>query len=316
MTRPLCYLFLSLAVSGLGLQAATLPASEGETGVCTDVSSDQISGGDLARAFPALQGIPPEVRIAPAPIPGGSRVFSQTEIGSLAARFGFREVTPVKAICFRVPTAPLNRQAVMAAMRRALPSMEATIELADVSPEPAPPGVIQFPVEGLTRPALPDSPAMWRGEVVAGSRHFRIWVRAKVSMPITRVVAVEELKPGQAIQPQQLRAEQVEGFPLAKTNAVTVASATGLMPLRLVPAGSEIRFENLVKPFDVARGDLVRVEVRLGKARLSLKGRAESAGRLGDMIPVLNPESNRTFQARVEGKDTVSVDPHGSGTDK
>jgi flagella basal body P-ring formation protein FlgA len=196
--------------------------------------------------------------------------------------------------------APLNRQAVFEAMRRALPSLDTTIELADVSPEPAPPGVIHFPVDGLTRPALLDSPAMWRGEVVAGNRHFRIWARAKVSMPVTRLVAVEELKPGHIIQSQQLRAEQVDGFPLPKTTSVTVASAIGMMPL---------------KPFDIARGDLVRVEVRLGRARLSLKGRAESAGRLGDMIPVLNPESNRIFQARVEGKGSVLVDPHGSGTE-
>jgi len=315
MTRPFSCLCLVLGLAGTGLQAATLPATQPEADACTEVNGDQILGRDLVHAFPGFHGIPQEIRIAPAPVPGGTRVFSQTELESLAARFGLRDITPGKTICFRVPMAPLNRQAVFEAMRRALPSLDTTIELADVSPEPAPPGVIHFPVDGLTRPALLDSPAMWRGEVVAGNRHFRIWARAKVSMPVTRLVAVEELKPGHIIQSQQLRAEQVDGFPLPKTTSVTVASAIGMMPLRLVPAGSEIRFENLAKPFDIARGDLVRVEVRLGRARLSLKGRAESAGRLGDMIPVLNPESNRIFQARVEGKGSVLVDPHGSGTE-
>jgi flagella basal body P-ring formation protein FlgA len=276
---------------------------------------DQILGSDLARALPAFSGIPAEIRIAPAPGPGGMRVFSEPELVSIGARFNIRPGVVAAAVCFRVPTAPLNRDAVMAAMRRALPSPETRIELADISPEPVPPGVIQFPLDELVHPALPDSPALWRGEILAGSRRITVWARARITTPVSRLVAAEDLRPGQSIEAHQVRAEFIDGFPPLKATTLSVATATGMIPLRSIAAGAEIRPENLVRPFDVARGDFVRVEVRMGKARLLLRGRAEAAGRVGDTIAVRNPESNSIFRARIEGKDAVLVEPQRSGAE-
>ena len=54
-----------------------------------------------------------------------------------------------------------------------------------------------------------------------------------------------------------------------------------------------------------------KVEVRSGAAHLALTARALSGGRVGETIPVRNPESNRTFQARVTGKGTVLVEAGG-----
>jgi flagella basal body P-ring formation protein FlgA len=297
------------------LWLVTLPSWAGPA-ACADVNGDRIVGSDMTRALPALHSIPPETYIAPAPLPGGTRIFSETELESLGARFGIRLTGLLPDICFRVPTAPIRREEVLAAMRRAILLPEARIELADVSADPAPPGTIQFPLQGLARPASPDSPSLWQGEVVAGSRHFRIWARAIVTVPLTRLVAVEDLKPGLTIQPDQVRVELMEGFPVAaKTSTPTVVTVTGMTPLRSIPAGSELRLDNLVRPLDVVRGDLVHVEVRIGKARLSFNGRAEGAGRMGQLIAVRNPESNRVFQARVEGKDSVLVDTQGSGAE-
>jgi len=304
---------MSQALILLLLAAASVWA---EPSACTDVYSDQILGIDMARAEPVLRLIPAGTRIAPAPTPGGTRVFSPQELQSLAARFGLDPHVLKQEICFRVPLAPLNREDVLAAMRSSLSSPEAHIELAEVSPEPAPPGTIVFPLEGLVRPASSGSAALWRGEMVSGSRHVTIWARAKVSAPVTRLMAVDDLKPGSVIQSQQVRSETIDGFPVAtKTGPLTPERVAGLTSLRLIPAGSEIRSDNLVRPLDVLRGDLVQVHVVLGKARLSLNGRAESAGRVGEMIAVRNTESNRVFQARVESKGAVLVDPRGAGAE-
>jgi flagella basal body P-ring formation protein FlgA len=289
-------------------------AALAQTPVCTAVEGDQIFGSDLARAFPAFRAIPPDTRIAPAPLPGGLRIFSEPELATMGARFGLVIPTLSHAVCFRVNTTAVNRDAVLAAMKRSLAMAEVRIDLQEISTDPVPPGVIQFPVESLMRPASPDMPSLWRGEVVAGTRHFTIWAKARVSAPTTRLVAVADLKQGQMIDASQVRSELVEAFPtLTKAGAATGDKVTGMIPLRSIAAGSEIRLDNLVRPLDVARGDMVQVEVRLGKARLSLNCRAESAGRKGEMIAVRNPESSRVFRARVEGKDRVLVDPLGLG---
>jgi flagella basal body P-ring formation protein FlgA len=286
------------------------------TPVCTSIEGDQILGSDLARAVPAFRVVPPDTRIAPAPLPGGMRVFTEPELETMGARYGLRIPVLSPAVCFRVSTAPLNRDAVLAAMRRSLNMPEARIELEDISSEPTPPGVISFPMEMLGRPASPDGPALWRGEIVSGNRRFNIWARVRVLAPVKHLVAAEDLRQGVPVQAGQIREEKIEGFPaLAKTAPVTADSLVGLLPTRTIFSGSEIKSEYLTRPLDVARGDLVHVEVRLGRARLALTARAESAGRMGDMIAVRNPESSRIFQARVEGKDRVLVDPHGAGED-
>jgi flagella basal body P-ring formation protein FlgA len=66
--------------------------------------------------------------------------------------------------------------------------------------------------------------------------------------------------------------------------------------------------ENLKAPMDVARGELVHVEAHNGAARVVLTARAETAGRVGDLIAVRNLETSRVFHGRVDAKGSVVVD--------
>jgi len=298
------------------LFAASVAACAAEPVACTNVEGDQILGSDLARAMPAFRMIPPNVRLAPAPLPGGMRVFTEPELETLGSRYGLRIPILSSPVCFRLATAPLNRLLVVDAMQKSLHMPEARIELEEVSAEPAPPGTIEFPIAMLSHPASPDGPALWRGEVVSGTRRFNIWARVRILAPAVRLVAAEDLRQGIPVQASQVRAETVEAFPsLQKTAPATADSIVGLLPTRIIPAGSEIRPDYLTRPLDVARGDMVRVEVQLGRAHLVLSARAETAGRTGETIAVRNPESSRIFQARVEGKDKVFVDATSVGVD-
>jgi len=58
---------------------------------------------------------------------------------------------------------------------------------------------------------------------------------------------------------------------------------------------------------EVQAGSEVQVEVRKGPMRIRTVARAERSGRIGDMIPLTNPESSAHFRARVDGKDLVVV---------
>lgn len=301
------------------LFTAAIAACAAEPVACANVDGDQILGSDLAGAMSAFRVLPPNVRLAPSPLPGGMRIFTEPELEALGARYGLRIPILTPPVCFRLATAPLNRLLVQDVMQKSLKSLqipEARIELEELSGEAAPAGAIEFPIATLGRPATPDGPALWRGEVVSGSRRFNIWARVRIFAPSTRLTAAEDLRQGVPVRADQVRAETVEVFPVLTKNAPVSADAlVGLLPTRLISAGSEIRPDYLTKPLDVTRGDLVRVEVQMGRAHLVLTARAEANGRAGDTIAVRNPESSRVFQGRVEGKDRVLVNAVNVGVD-
>jgi len=280
---------------------------------CLTVTGEQIRGSDVARAVPALAKISPNVPLAPAPPPGNTRVFYLSELQSIGARFSIR-VVDAQEVCFRYATEDLNRDRVTEAMRKALRVPDARIELLETSAGPVPIGAIEFERENLGAPAAPGqrTPLPWRGDIVyAGNRRFPISAKVRISAPVSRLVAVEPLRPGVAIKPSQLRSEIVESFPLATNGVLSIEQIAGMTPLRPIAAGAEIRLDNLTRPNDVNRGDMVHVEVRIGAAHLALTGRAESAGHIGDTIAVRNPDSSKVFHAMVEAAGKVIVERPG-----
>jgi flagella basal body P-ring formation protein FlgA len=276
---------------------------------CAPVTGAQIVGEDLARAVPAFKILPPDLSIAPSPLPGAVRMFPVSELQTLATRFAIREA-PVEDICFRIATEPLNRARVIESMTDTLQIPGLRIEVLDATNQATPVGRIEFRRETLTTPTGPNRslPLLWRGDVIyAGDRRFAIWAKVKITAPVTRLIAVENLRAGVPIKSGQIREEITEAFPLLSGRLTSRNQVEGLTPLRPIASGAEVRSDDLGQPYEVNRGDLVHVEVRAGAARLALTGRAESQGRVGDLVPVRNLDSSRVFSALVEGRDRVVV---------
>jgi flagella basal body P-ring formation protein FlgA len=143
--------------------------------------------------------------------------------------------------------------------------------------------------------------------IYAEKRSFSIWARVRVSVNVTRTIAIEDLRQGTPILARQLRTETVDTFPPTRM-IPRLDYIVGMLPVRPIAAGSEIRIENLTRPIDVARGALVHVEARNGSARVELIARAEAAGRIGDLIAVRNIESSRVFHARIDAPGSVLVE--------
>jgi flagella basal body P-ring formation protein FlgA len=295
-------------ISGL-LCVASLAGAQGAR--CQPVEGDRITARDVAAALPAFGSLPPDTPIAPAPLAGVRRVLRASEISALAQRYAVKLEDPT-GVCFEYPLEPLDRAKAIEAMRLALADVpEAHIEIVEASQSPVPRGRIEFPRSGLAAPAMPTSrePVAWRGYVIYGESHrYSIWVRVLVSARMSRVVAVEKLARGTLVRAGQVRVETVAGFPGSGNPARTVDQVVGRIAARDIAAGSEIHLTQLTTPPDVARGDMVEVEVRSGDARLLLTGKAESAGRVGDAIAIRNLSNNRVFPARIEGKDKALVD--------
>ena len=270
--------------------------------LAVQAGSDHILAGDLAAAFPAWGGIAPTTSLALAPAPGVQRVLHLVELRVMAARWNVTP-PPDKEICFTRPVTAPDPVRLLAAMQKQLPG--ARIEVLDFSRQPVPEGELEFPIGGLRQ--APGG-GYWNGYVTyAGNRRFVLWAKVKVLATAPRVIAVESLQPGHAVDAAQLRLEMRDEFPGAGSFAASIEQAAGRVPRRAIAAGTPLRVEWLEAPKEVMRGDTVRVEVVMGGARLEFEAQAEASGAIGDTIAVLNPVSKKRFPARVDGKGKVSV---------
>jgi flagella basal body P-ring formation protein FlgA len=290
-----------------GWSACFAPAQEP---ACHAVEGDRILARDLAAVLPEFGTAPPQALVGQAPLPGARRTFHAQELLALAHRFGI-VLASLEDTCFEYPSQPLDRARAIAAMQEALQIPGAKIEITDAISDRVPAGRLEFPLSNLRTPSPtgPSAPVLWRGDAVYGESHrFAIWARVQIAAPCRRLVAAESLKAGRPIEPRQIRATTATCFPVGVKEPPPAEQIAGLTPLRAIAAGSELRIDLLVPPNDINRGDTVRVEVRSGNTRLALTARAITGGRSGETISVRNPESNKTFQARITGKGTALVE--------
>lgn len=75
----------------------------------------------------------------------------------------------------------------------------------------------------------------------------------------------------------------------------------GRVARRPLPAGSMIRAGDLGRPEAIARGDALLLVYEVPGLSLSVAGRANEGGAVGDTISVVNPQSKRTIQATILG---------------
>jgi flagella basal body P-ring formation protein FlgA len=264
-------------------------------------ASDQITAGDLAPEFPALETVPLDTPLALAPSPGVSRVMHLAELEKIAARL--QVAAPHREICVQRAVAPPEPARLLAAMQAVLP--EGHVQILDFSRRPVPEGDLEFPLAGLREGPVG---SFWNGTIrYAGNRQFPIWARVAVSVKLPRVVAAADLQPGREITRDLVRDETRDAFPSAAGFPQSAGQVVGKSARIFIRSGAIIRSEQLEASKDVRIGETVRVDVWSGGAHLKLEARAEASGALGQMIPVRNPDSQKRFLARVEGKGRVSI---------
>ncbi len=287
-----------LCCAGCFLFLAAGGASEG----CVPVEGSRILGRHLAAAGLSFSSLRADADIAHAPSPGARRYFRAGELRRLAARYGSLTGEGGE-VCFERAVVPLEADRLLGAMRAALPA-EARIEIVDFSRYPTPTGEVVFPLSGILRSAelRPDAPMHWRGYVKYDVNHrFPIWAKVRMAATSRRVVAVERLAAGRTITAEQLRLETAEVFP-SPSLATTLEQVIGCVPRHAIPAGAAISTSDVEAPREVAAGETVSVEARYGAAKIEILGRAESAGRRGELIWVKNTASGARFRACVDGK--------------
>lgn len=273
-------------------------------------NSDSIRAADLAGAYPEMAALAPGTLIAPAPLPGFTRVFHAADLRRIAATYALSGIPSVD-LCVRRAVAPLDQARLMEAMLREWP--EARIEILDFTRQPAPEGMIRFPKSGLHTGPTGSPSALWTGWVEYGQKgRFAIWARVNIRVAVQRVIAVHDLQGGRAISSDDVRLVRLDESPgAAPAFAAALDRVIGKVARQAIRAGDALRQDQTEQPRAVSIGDAVKVTVRSGAAELQLDAVAEGSGAIGETVFVRNPDSHRRFRARVEGRGRVMVDAGG-----
>jgi flagella basal body P-ring formation protein FlgA len=297
-------------IMAIPLLLAMVPQPDG----CLPIQDERIYARDVAAAVPAFSNVAGDLVLGYAPAPGSRRIFKGDALQTLARNQGVT-AEAVPDVCFERAMATLEAGEIVEAMRSAwyggdVHGADVRMELLSWSPQIAPQGKVVFPRTGLQLPAASDPQAevVWRGYVIYGNnRRFGVSARARITTTTTRVIALANLAVGEPVHEDQVRLESFDTFALDDRPARHLDEVVGYVPRTLIRAGSTVLRSQLSRAPEVARGDVVKVEVTAGGAHLLFEGRAETDGIEGKTILVKNMTSGKDFRARVTGKGKVTV---------
>src|SRR5262249_46397138 len=139
---------------------------------------------------------------------------------------------------------------------------------------------------------------------LAGSATGRHTLRVTGALVETTeaVIPLRAIAPGEVLKASDVMVER-----RPKTDAAAIEEVLGLAAKRALKPGQIIRASDLMKPELVARNETVTISYEIPGMVLTIRGKALDAGAKGDLINVLNPQSNRTIQATVTGPGRVIV---------
>lgn len=155
----------------------------------------------------------------------------------------------------------------------------------------------------------------------AASQHFSAVVEAPADAPNAvrisvagRIHDVQEvpvlahpITRGDVIAARDLTFARVRKDNVRRDAVLDVDQIIGMTPRGTMRTGQIITLADLQHPIAVTRGALVTITLRQGAMNLTVQGRANELGSVGDVIRVTNTHSELVIPARVEGPNLVSV---------
>ena len=143
------------------------------------------------------------------------------------------------------------------------------------------------------------------GSLVA--RRLSLRFTGSLTETFATVVPTHEIAQGQVLNVADLAIERRPRSNLSSSTLTTIEQAQGLSAKHALRAGQVIRQADVAKPELVGRGETVTIVFQVPGIMLTILGKANEAGALGDVISVLNVQSKHAVQATVVGPGRVSV---------
>ena len=142
----------------------------------------------------------------------------------------------------------------------------------------------------------PDGSEAW---VVTGS----IVETREIAVPAT------DIERGDAIQAKDLITIKRPASQVSNEVIRPASELIGMVPRRALRAGEPVKQVDVAKPILVDKNQLVTVTYSTKGLSLSMRGRAQNAGSMGETIKVQNPQSKRMLEGVVTGAGQISVSP-------
>lgn len=136
----------------------------------------------------------------------------------------------------------------------------------------------------------------------------RLWVTANLEQRVRVAVVRRPLGRFKTIEAAdvELKAVDVAGLPADRID--DPETAIGKRTRRALDSGTVLRPDLLEFPPIVKRGDRVRIIAESAGLRISAYGQVKQKGAQGELIPVVNLDSNKVVYARVVDSVTVKIE--------
>ncbi|CAO3400850.1 flagellar basal body P-ring formation chaperone FlgA [Azospirillum sp. 11R-A] len=162
---------------------------------------------------------------------------------------------------------------------------------------------------GLAVENLYYSPVQGRfaAEIVVTGSQVRLPVSGRAFGVVQIPVLSRRIIPGDVIGPGDIDWQDVRADQTTSDTAATDAQLIGMTPKRGVSTNQPVRLRDLQSPRMVDKGSMVTITLTTQSMTLTTQGKALQDGGKGEVIRVVNTQSNRIVEATVAGPNVVAV---------
>ena len=138
------------------------------------------------------------------------------------------------------------------------------------------------------------------------SRRVPLRFTGTITDTVEAATLTRSLRAGEIVKASDVVVERRPKAEL-RGDGMPTREAVGLATKVAMRSGQALRTDDLTKPQIVQRNEAVTITYEVPGVALTVRGKALEAGAMGDVVGVLNIQSNRTVQATVIGPGRVNI---------
>ncbi|MBR9985559.1 MAG: flagellar basal body P-ring formation protein FlgA [Desulfosarcina sp.] len=208
-----------------------------------------------------------------------------------------------------LPTQRIQR-AVEMAIRSRMPWKNEDVTISDITLDET----IQLPTGRLTYRIEPSRNEDYLGRTILPLQLFvdgdlvrKVWVNATISVMADVVTVVRPLGKHAYIELADVSVERRDLSDLSSDTVSRIEDALGNRTTRMIYPQTVLQSYMFASPPLVRKGDIVKIVASAGPMIITATGMVKQQGCKGEMVRVVNTDSNRIITARVTGPGAVAV---------